>query len=122
MNDTTRDRLAQIAQRVERATEGPWVTDGSLLGTPARNRITPRGRVGQTWGLRWREDLEFIAHARTDIPAMHAALTAVLALHGSDGHTPDDCGEPDCWEGCMECTEPYPCPTVRAINDALGGE
>jgi hypothetical protein len=132
MSDTTQDRLARIAQRVDRATEGPWRADDEHGLMP---EATPAwcvsregtggeylGDVAYATGPREPQDAEFIAHARTDIPAMHAALTAVLALHGSDGHTPDDCGEPDCWEGCTECTEPYPCPTRQAINDALGGE
>jgi hypothetical protein len=56
--------------------------------------------------------------ARTDIPAMHAALTAVLALHRqAHGQTT---GALKDW--CMGDGDYYPCPTVRAINDALGGE
>ena len=69
-------------------------------------------------------DAEFIAHARTDLPAMAAALTAVLNVHAPT--TADVIGDP---QGrttlalCTECDiEDYPCPTVRAITDALSKE
>jgi hypothetical protein len=96
MSDTTQDRLAQIAQRVEAATEGPWF-----------------------------EDTAFATHARTDIPAMHAALTAVLALHrvrpwhAGDGVHFGQTTFPDL---CKHCGTEHPCQTTQAINDALGGE
>jgi hypothetical protein len=145
MSDTTRDRLAQIAQRVEAATTGPWRADDEHGLMP---EATPAwcvsregtggeylGDVAYTTGPREPQDAEFIAHARTDIPAMHAALTAVLALHQPETDGPYSL-LPD-WEFCScGAMEPfadddgyaslrparYPCPTRRAINDALGGE
>lgn len=74
---------------------------------------------------------EFIANARDDVPwlldlvqTQDMALGAVLALHVANA-------DPDpfehycigCWEAGGEDGAPaWPCPTVRAINDALGGE
>ncbi len=113
-----RARLNEIKARADAATEGPWsvhrsertgtyVTHPDLLG------------IAREWSLVWQDgDAEFIAHARTDLPAMAAALTAVLDLHPSIGGY---------WLECDVCADdrgpkPYPCPTVRAITDALGGD
>lgn len=49
------------------------------------------------------------------------AVEAVLGLHRPDGHGPNLCDDADCWTGCDSCNNDYPCPTVRAITDALGG-
>lgn len=67
-------------------------------------------------------DAEFIAAARTDLPKLIAALRAVLAQH-----YPHDCSPEHgswcspCWsEGlCEGCSEDWPCPTVKAIAEAL---
>lgn len=54
-----------------------------------------------------------------------AALTAALDLHreevscGNPRHTNFDAGCPECLVVCDSCGEIYPCPTVRAITDAL---
>jgi hypothetical protein len=100
MSDTTQDRLARIAQRAG---------DATYLG-------------GET------------QEVADDALAMHAALTAVLALHRPEKDEPHSLVT---WEFCScGAMEPlpdddgstyigpayYPCATVRAINDALGGE
>ena len=58
-----------------------------------------------------------------DVPALLAAVEAVLELHeevGNEGKPGCDCGcggyEP--WCKCGDYT--YPCPTVTAIHQALG--
>lgn len=94
------------------------------------------------------EDAEFIAHARQDVPALVAAVRAVLDLHWPvdwqranpetgelDEPSPENALNPF----CRECTDDeyvsaveygdtidlgspvvyYPCPTVRAITTAL---
>lgn len=63
---------------------------------------------------------EFIAHARQDIPALLAAVEAVLELHKPSlglhrATTPTV-------EFCRECGLAYPCDTVTAIRTALGEE
>ena len=88
---TAADRLAQIKARADAATEGPWAYGG-------KNRITtPVIDVDEAdWGGEglsgyaihaqqdtgaWRyADAAFMAHARTDVPALVAALRAVLDL------------------------------------------
>ena len=66
----------------------------------------------------WTADAEFIADARTAMPKMRAALEAVLALH------PWECLECegidlDASPRCGHCYEPWPCPTVVLIREAL---
>lgn len=128
-----RPRLDEIKTRADAATEGPWAPwldqDGAkhmhgmlMVGNEAG--VIPDGEVfiegvdvNPVAHTYTHEDREFIAHARTDLPAMAAALTAVLELHWCD--TDGKC------RGCHDDQgyyPPYPCPTVRAITDALGGD
>ncbi len=119
MSDPITAWLDEAQQRADAATEGPWHGYGldpngayfvhggtEAVGYFAADPIVTEGAI--------EEDAEFIAHARTDLPRALAALRAVLGLHkpfhvhgrlGTCGH----CGSPS-----------YPCPTVRAISDALG--
>ena len=137
---TAADRLNEIEARANAATEGPWIV-----------AIYKNECKVETKRERWHvasyaspEDAAFIAHARTDVPALVAALRAVLDLHRESrndvDHTPpcEHChGEPGvhecgCWADekwptvcavCMEGTKgasvAWPCPTVRAIEEAL---
>lgn len=63
------------------------------------------------------EDAEFIAHARTDVPALVAALRAVIGLHriirvgGAGGAT---------YEVCQNCNQPAPCTYIQTIRQHLG--
>ena len=101
--------------------------------------------------VRQTADGRFIAAARESVPRLVAVLEAVTALHtkrDADAVTGDcaaeECGHEEecptqtfetcaaCWDLCEE-SDPYfgergiapvlwPCPTVRAIEAALGGE
>ena len=73
------------------------------------------------------DNAEFIAAARTDVPALLDALEKVLELHqpvtDGMGFTEDGYGgiSPAC-SSCGTSDEyavPYPCPTVTAITTAL---
>lgn len=119
---TTTERLAEIKARAEAATEGPWehVRDSNehLADCPPTYESLVTADNGYVAVLDWGNtstspDAEFIAHARTDVPALVAALEAVLALHSrvfDMNNTPT----------CRECADDYPCPTVEAVNKALG--
>ena len=152
---TAADRLNEIEARANAATEGPWTPDEYTEVDPdgfyELARVIAPDPDGDDWcaigvvhtGI-LRPDAEFIAHARTDVPALVAALRAVLDLHRESrndaDHTPpcEHChGEPGvhecgCWADekwptvcavCMEGTKgasvAWPCPTVRAIEEAL---
>ena len=125
----TRPSLADIEQRAAAATGGPWSAadeHGDLPGAdPAWcvSRMTEDGRwmhdVADEFGLE-PADAEFIAAARTAVPALTAAVRDVLALHDAAGER---------WEGfpradrlvayCTRDGEAAPCATVRAIAARL---
>ena len=134
------DRLNEIEARANAATEGPWTPDEYTEVDPdgfyELSRVIAPDPDGDDWcaigvvhtGI-LRPDAEFIAHARADVPALVAALRAVLELHkpgegssqgwtlrGGYGYI-----EPYC-AGCVasdEYAQHYPCATVRAIEEAL---
>ena len=120
------DRLDEIEARANAATEGPWATvaeDGAILSLVLtdENDGLFYGDSGYDAPITTEtgDDAEFIAHARTDVPALVAALRAVLDLHvATEGHLCDGAV-------CLECTTfgdvevPLPCATVRAIEEAL---
>lgn len=129
-----RDRLAAIAARADAATPGPWesLDNGDRV-------IAWTGRRDDAIGIREFDyvipepmdsavDAEFIAHARTDVPALVAFATAVL----DELHTPftADFAGVGARTYCVQCTEDsgytaYPCAHVEAINrladEHLGG-
>lgn len=78
MPDLT-DRLDEIAARAEAAGEGPWAANGD---SPYwENSVADPG--GWPIGERmYRDDAAFIAASRTDVPALVAALRAVLDVIG----------------------------------------
>ena len=145
-------RVAEIRGRCDAATEGPWIvesrSDGLAVGTPKTwypqetyalvySSGTPDDPMsGWTAEAINREVLnaDFIAHARTDVPWLlarleesnsqrdryKAAVEAVLGVHcdsGSDLNSRP--GETWC-SGCGN--RRWPCPTVKAVTEALGGE
>lgn len=124
-----RETLNRIRRQADAATEGPWVgiryPDG-LLG-----RVIVSGELGVCIAEDFPDDAdaEFIAHARTAVPALLDALEKVLRLHPrvvvlhadpEFGRMEDDaiCG------ACIVNHEPadWPCPTVEAITTALNGD
>ena len=132
-NDHHMKRLDDIEARTNNAYPGPWARIRTLAGD-AVVRTTGGYDIAMTQGygdcdaFMEPENAEFIAHARQDVPALVAALRAVLALHkpvpggvgftdsGYGGISPacDQCGTHD------EYAIPYPCPTVTAIHQHLG--
>lgn len=96
--------IREALARAERATPGPWrtMTDGdgntAIIQT---NHITR-----DVWQIpRSDEDLEFIAHARTDVPRLAADLLAARAERGEARAalaTPTLAKHQPC--GCVVCT------------------
>ena len=141
------NRLNEIEARANAATEGPWAPwkdqDGAkhmqgLLMVGNADAVIPEGEM-------WVEDVdinpvahtytpsdrEFIAHARTDVPALVAALRAVLEVHQDGGESQgylDDGSYGDIPHCCTECGSlgeygvPWPCATVTAIRQHLGDD
>lgn len=126
---TTRPNLDEIEERVEGATVGPWGFEPagkSRCGEPQccseywDNRIWGGGMVLTESHMLPAADAEFIAAARTDVPALTAALQDVLALHVP--HPEPQRMVTGVIVACSECGDiddsptEYPCPTVRAIT------
>lgn len=113
---TVTGRLDAIEARTNAATEGPWVavmTEQYLWVGPSIADLSTDRVEG---------DATFIAHARTDVPALVAALRAVLAVHGARER---DLGRGWVCTGCLAyrgpiTDDPLPCPTVAAITASLG--
>ena len=129
-------RLDEIEARANAATEGPWEWEGEAKAeweeganslVPSRHPDDPvlygYGYDASGIEVKTPADAEFIAHARTDVPDMAAALRAVLKLHKEDGH-----GWGPGESFCTECQQgygllvPYPCPTVETIRRHLGDD
>ena len=130
------NRLNEIEARANAATEGPWEWEGEAKAeweiganslVPSRRPDDPvlygYGYDASGIEVKTPADAEFIAHARTDMPDMAAALRAVLKLHKEDVH-----GWGPGESFCTECQQgygllvPYPCPTVTAIRQHLGDD
>ena len=121
-------RLDEIEARANAATEGPWEVDpftwkpGHPIPPSEWLGIEATGPVkGEVARIRPNEDedhanAEFIAHARADVPALVAALRAVLELHVHEvvQFTFATYSE------CEHCGQDWPCPTVTAIRQHLG--
>ncbi len=91
------------------------------------HRIEPDIAGNYDWeegGIVHGDDAEFIAHARTDVPALVAALRAVLDMHARRPWRLGDflChGQTEFPDQCDACRTEWPCPTVLAVEAALGG-
>jgi len=82
-------RLDEIKARAAAATEGPWVNDSTEIGRPFPGTDTIDVWVAESChpngdGIDGEANAEFIAHARTDIPALAAAVEAYF--DGVNGH------------------------------------
>ena len=123
------DYLHQIEERIEQATDGPWVNDevGEVVA-PApfdlyRFDITDT-RIARVFESH--RDAEFIANARADLPRLLAAIRAVEAVH-----EPIDALNVRSNRVQKVCTgcgtddgnwQTWPCPTIRAITNTLEGQ
>lgn len=132
MSDHTRDLLAELRQRCDAATPGPWWWDqrGDL-------RPTPHDEYGLDCIIGWDAieenpvlsdgDAAFIAASRTIVPRLIAAVEAVLAEHPAarlgciTHYARTDC-ECETRFTCATCAVTHPCPTVTAVEAALRGE
>jgi hypothetical protein len=120
---TAADRLAELAALADAATPGPWVWHGYMES--GQTLAFPNEPYHEANVLKTTDDwpptdadAAFIAASREAVPALIAALRAVLDEHrevGSDG----GCVRCASWIEGVPTPEPWPCPTVRAITSAL---
>lgn len=111
------NRLNEIEARANAATEGPWWADWRFTDWEVCCTVGDHGLPALIASDADGEDAEFIAHARTDVPDMAAALRAVLKLHKHHaGRGGEHCGRcfPDEWG--------WPCATVAAIHLHIGDD
>ena len=117
MNDP-RETLNRIRKQADNATKGPWVCtlngDESEV-TYANAPITWDDHGGEVFT---EGDAEFISHARTDVPALVAALKKVLELHQE---TTISLGHGLLQRQCV-CGSAWPCLTVETIRRHLGDD
>ena len=105
------NRLNEIEARANAATEGPWNVFMGRIDHPGRSLVAVAYDVARE------EDAEFIAHARTDVPALVAALRAVLELHKrEESPSGDYCDE------CFPNEWHWPCSTVATIRQRIGDD
>ena len=124
-----REILARIRKQADAAREGPWDYqrghdtpsgwfDAYVLGADGESVVSEA----------FDGDAEFIAAARTTVPALLDALEAVLEIHQDGGESQgylDDGSYGDMPHCCTECGSLgeygvlWPCPTVEAITTAL---
>lgn len=116
--------LAEQKRLAEAADEGPWFHHETVH---ADNYVTAGGGIltgthvcGPTYE---KANAEFIAAARESVPRMIAALEAVVRMHfpyRGPGDR-DTCGSEIC-SNLSWGPEPWPCPTIRSVEAALGGD
>lgn len=120
--------LDQIDRLDQEASEAPWQQDrnehptGDVYVEAGSERMHRKmERIDPDIGCGYAVDAEFIALARTALPAMSKALRAVLEIHQKTEHQ-RAYGFPraDKWEHyCTEDNQSWPCATVQAITDAM---
>ena len=111
------NRLDEIEARANAATEGPWFPNRYSEDWEVCGELDDNGNPALVASEAVETDAEFIAHARTDVPDMAAALRAVLKLHKHHaGRGGEHCGRcfPDEWG--------WPCATVAAIHLHIGDD
>jgi hypothetical protein len=122
MTDPIIAHLDRVRKLADAATDGPWEVRGSLIG-PQRYDIS------QTWGVRWDKDAEFIAAARTDVPMLVDALTAVMEyvddteVYGQDGQgmTDYEAGYTQALKETQDDVRRILETKLRAVQDAMRG-
>jgi hypothetical protein len=95
----TGEELAAIRERAESATQGPWEQPAYPVGDMVY-RLTDRSPDGLIAKCERPTDADFIAHARTDIPALLAELDRlrlVMARSYADVIKHGEQGRCDCW-------------------------
>ena len=118
--------LDKMMARIDAATEGPWERGETQHFSETGYHVTYTEVEPSICAGVSVPDAEFIAHAREDLPRLLAAVRAVEA-----GHEPIDALNVRINRIQKVCTgcgtddgnwQVWPCPTIRAITEALEGE
>ena len=123
--DAVATYLERIRAVTDAATQGPW--EHPLDNEVTYGYRTDGSRHIATWIATVGEgdediseeqndaNADFIAAARSYVPALLAAVEAVLKVHPADRH--EDYPQEQAF--CPPCGEWWPCPTVQAITSKL---
>ena len=110
------DRLDQIEKRASAATPGPWRWTNEVRQRLLGDRHNDPSEIIRCAALLHPQkgDAEFIAHARTDVPALVAGYRSLLDLHADQGDR--------CANGCLDEGGSYywPCDTYAVAAAAFG--
>ena len=133
-----REILARIRKRADAATPGPWAPWRDQDGAPHMNGLLMVGNAaavipeGESWveGVDVNpiahtytpEDREFIAAARTTVPALLDLADAVLERHVKAQPITAAYGTQEGGDYCVTCAEDWPCPTVETIRQHIGDD
>lgn len=117
--------LDEIEARANAATEGPWKASSLTPGGPDRIEASDGEVLAYDVAFQVSDDsgndnAEFIAHARESVPALVAALRAVVAVHRPvtvPGEVFGTWGEA---KQCEDCEQRWPCNTLDTIRWHLG--
>ena len=114
-----REILARIRKQADNATKGPWVCtlngDESEV-TYANAPITWDDHGGEVFT---EGDAEFIAAARTTVPALLDLAEAVLERHVKAQPITAAYGTREGGDYCAACADDWPCPDYTAATTAL---
>lgn len=123
--------LAAIRERANNATPGPWeaseAVDETEFGSYVAYGVAPiaplewysdSDAAHTALDVMDKADAEFIAHARTDIPALldHVETLATQVAAVRELHRE---GRNSCCAGgtiCDHCEMRWPCPTIQALD------
>ena len=112
-----RETLNRIRQQADAATEGSWMgvcdSDGYL------GRVIGPDGFGIAEDFRDDADAEFIASARTTVPALLDLADAVLERHVKAQPITAAYGTQEGGDYCAACAEDWPCPDYTAATTAL---
>lgn len=117
--------IDDIEARANAATEGPWVTAIQVGSEPSEDGRWVEGEAGDQVahfplaGNQAHSDMDFIAHARTDVPDLVAFVRDVEALHIPREDREDPNGNTRSY--CQECDRYWPCATRQALDRLNGG-
>jgi hypothetical protein len=120
MTATVPSLLQPLKDRLTAATPGPWDRhDAQIRHTQIDGWVDPEGRKAAQ--EQTERDIRFVMNAPTDQAKLIAAIEAVAALHEpGPGYLTTDVA-------CQACSNSigyvlYPCNTVHALTQALGGD
>ena len=122
MNDP-RETLARIRAQADAATPGPWMTytvtpnmGSEILTAPGEGEAYGDYVVPEYIDM---DNAEFIAAARTTVPALLDLAEAVLERHVKAQPITAAYGTREGGDYCAACADDWPCPDYTAATTAL---